>query len=50
MHAQWVDKANELAAQPYSIDILEDQTTTGRPVYVARIAELEGCMAQGDTI
>jgi predicted RNase H-like HicB family nuclease len=50
METRIVDQATEIAARPYSIDILEDQTTSGRPIFVARIFELEGCIAQGYTI
>jgi predicted RNase H-like HicB family nuclease len=41
--------AEELANRPYSIEIRRDETTNGEPVYLARVLELEGCLAQGET-
>lgn len=43
-------QAIKLAEQPYSVEVLLDETTEGQPIYVARVPELEGCMAQGETI
>ena len=43
-------KAKYLASQPYTIEVLEDETTSGGRIYLARNPELEGCMAQGATI
>jgi len=39
-----------LARRPYTVQLLRDETTTGEPVFVAMLQELEGCMAQGDSI
>jgi predicted RNase H-like HicB family nuclease len=50
MESQVVEQATEIAARPYSIDISEDETTSGHPIYVAQISELEGCIAQGNTV
>lgn len=43
-------KAKLLAQQPYTIDILEDETVDGRHVYLITCPQLPGCMAQGSTI
>ena len=43
-------QAEKLAAEPYTVDILKDETVDGRMVFVASHPELPGCMAQGDTI
>ena len=45
-----ISRAKEIVALPYSIDVVEDETTTGHLIYVARITELDGCIAQGQTI
>ena len=42
-------KAEELAQLAWTYYIFEDQLTTGGPVYVAQVAFLPGCMAQGVT-
>lgn len=42
--------AERLAAQPYLIRIAEDETTQGEPIFVASIEELDGCIAQGETM
>jgi predicted RNase H-like HicB family nuclease len=44
------EKAKRLAELPYSVEVAKDETTDGEPVYLARIPELEGCIAQGETI
>ena len=50
MQTALTNRAREIIALPYSIDVVADETTTGNPIYVARIAELEGCIAQGQSI
>jgi predicted RNase H-like HicB family nuclease len=50
MQGVMTSRAAEIVALPYSIHVDEDETTTGHPIYVARITELEGCIAQGQTI
>jgi predicted RNase H-like HicB family nuclease len=44
------NKAKELACRPYTVEVVLDETTDGRPVYMARTPELEGCFGQGETI
>jgi predicted RNase H-like HicB family nuclease len=43
-------KAEELAARNYKIVFLEDRTTSGQVIYMAKNPELIGCMAQGATL
>jgi predicted RNase H-like HicB family nuclease len=43
-------KAQELAAEPYTINVTKDETTDGEPIYVLYNPELPGCLAQGWTI
>jgi predicted RNase H-like HicB family nuclease len=43
-------KAESLAARPYIIQVVLDQTTDDQPIYVALSPELIGCIAQGETI
>jgi predicted RNase H-like HicB family nuclease len=43
-------RAEELAARPYSVEIIHDETTTGEPIIVMSHPELPGCMAQGSTL
>lgn len=43
-------KAEELAKLPYRVEVVLDETTEGKPIYVARTPELEGCFSQGETI
>lgn len=42
--------AQELAEKPYTIEIMRDETTTGKPIFLLLHPELEGCMAQGQNI
>ena len=42
--------AKEIAQKPYTIEIYEDVTTTGEPIYLAIHPELSGCIAQGETM
>ncbi len=45
------EKARNMAAEPYSIEMMKDVTTDGEAeVYLLRHPELEGCMAQGESI
>ncbi len=41
--------AEELAKQPYRIRVVMDETTEGRPVFLATVSELQGCVGHGDT-
>lgn len=50
MRLHTIEEASRIAGRPYLIHILEDETTSGHPIYVASIAEMEGCMAQGDSM
>jgi len=40
-------QAEKLAAEPYTVEILKDETVDGKTVFVASHPELPGCMAQG---
>lgn len=42
--------AEKLASRPYDVEVINDQTTDGLPIYMAKTPELRGCMAQGRTI
>jgi predicted RNase H-like HicB family nuclease len=44
------ERAEELAARPYSITIEQDTLSNGQVVFLARHPELPGCKAQGNTI
>ena len=44
------EEAERYAVMPYTEVITRDQTTDGRPCYVASHPELPGCMSQGETI
>jgi predicted RNase H-like HicB family nuclease len=50
MLPELIEKASRIATQPYLIRILVDETTAGHSVFVASIHEMEGCMAQGETM
>ncbi|MFC2020371.1 type II toxin-antitoxin system HicB family antitoxin [Chloroflexota bacterium] len=43
-------KAEKLAEMPYTVRIMKDETTSGKPIFLLSHPELEGCMAQGETI
>lgn len=45
-----LEAAKGLAAQEYAIRITRDKTTDGEDIFMASNPELEGCMAQGETI
>lgn len=49
MSANYFELAQELAARPYFIMKLRDETTNGAPTYLARALEIENCFGQGDT-
>lgn len=46
---QYLAAAEQLAARPYGVLVDVELLSTGKPVYVARIPELPGCMGQGIT-
>lgn len=41
------EKARKLGARNYSVEVLEDQTSSGETIYLAKNPQLYGCMAQG---
>lgn len=43
-------QAEKLAAEPYTVEIMRDETTTGEPIFLLSNPELPGCMAQGHSI
>ena len=43
-------RAEKLAAEPYTVEVLKDETVDGKMVFVASHPELPGCMAQGVSI
>ena len=50
MNTKLSERAEKLAAEPYTVEIILDETTDGEPVYLVSHPELPGCMAQGGTI
>lgn len=44
------ERAQALAARPYTLFAFLDKTTSGGMIYVATNPELPGCYAQGDTM
>jgi predicted RNase H-like HicB family nuclease len=44
------DKARRLARRPYVLIVFRDVTTDDEPIYLAMNPELDGCMAQGETM
>jgi predicted RNase H-like HicB family nuclease len=42
-------QARKLIYNPYFIKVALDETTDGKPVYIAHVIELEGCFGQGET-
>ena len=50
MNKAWRSEAKRLAASPYTISKLNDETTDGEPIIVLSSPELPGCMAQGTTM
>ena len=49
MSESYFELAEELAARPYFIMKLRDETTEGAPIYLARALEIENCFGQGDS-
>lgn len=49
MSEGYFELAEKLAARPYFVMKLRDETTDGRLVYLARALEIENCFGQGDT-
>lgn len=49
MSESYFELAKKLAARPYSIMKLKDETTVGAPIYLARALEIENCFGQGDS-
>lgn len=47
MDQNLLQKAERLARLPYTTQIVLDQTTDDKPIYVATNPELEGCLSQG---
>ena len=50
MKKKILKKARRLAARPYEVQFVPDFNTDGNPVFFARIPEMPGCVAHGDTI
>lgn len=50
MKKKLLKRAKKLAARPYQVQIVPDYDTDGNPVFFARIPEMPGCVAHGDTI
>ena len=50
MKKKLLKKARKLAARPYEVQFVPDFDTDGNPVFFARIPEMPGCVAHGDTI
>jgi len=50
MNETYFELARKMAAQPYFIMRYLDETTEGKPVYVARTLEIENCFGQGNTL
>lgn len=44
------EQARKLAARPYTVKVVVDDSVSDEPLYLALNPELEGCMAQGETI
>jgi predicted RNase H-like HicB family nuclease len=42
--------AEKLASRPYIIEVILDETTEGKPIYLAKAPELEGCFGQGESV
>lgn len=50
MNTQLLRQAEMLATEPYTTEIMSDETTTGELVFLLSHPELPGCMAQGKSI
>jgi predicted RNase H-like HicB family nuclease len=42
-------KAEELAKRPYLVMTSVEETTDNKPIYFARVLEMDGCFGQGET-
>ena len=49
MNKELFNRAKELAARPYQIEVTPDETTDGEPCFYVRVAELPGCSSWGVT-
>lgn len=45
-----VENASDLAARPYIVVVFKDKTTDGDFIFLAVNPEIDGCMAQGETM
>jgi len=50
MNTKLMERAEQLAAQPYVTEILREELPDGATVFVAYHPELDGCVAQGDSV
>ena len=50
MKKKLLKRAKKLAARPYQVHIIPDFDTDGNQVLFARIPEMPGCVAHGDSI
>ena len=50
MNPNLMEQATQLAKRPYLVETSLDETTEGELIYLARSPEIEGCIAQGETI
>lgn len=50
MPTDFNSKAKELAARPYIVQVMADETTDGGMIYLAQDPELPGCLSQGATV
>ena len=50
MNNELIKQAEILAIEPYTTEVMCDETTTGEDIYLLSHPELHGCMAQGKTI
>jgi predicted RNase H-like HicB family nuclease len=49
MNKELWQKAIEIAAKNYSVVTFEEKDSNGQPIFLARIQEFYGCMAQGNS-
>lgn len=45
-----LEKARTLAMRPYTIKLLQESSVGDTPLYIAINPELDGCLAEGDTV
>ncbi len=50
MNERLIKQAEKLTAEPYTIEIMRDETTTGESIFLLSHPELPNCMAQGQSI